>query len=575
MKILGTKINNGLGLGKCYYINNKSITISNKKIEECDAAKEVQNVYRNIDKLIEMYEDIIKKTDSNIIRDLSTFNKTVLGSSALKKRINNLVKDKLYNSNYAINDYFNEKAKVLDQTENPYLKERIMDVLDLRDRLIRINSGIKEVDISSVDEDIVLVGKEITPTTLLSNDLTHVKGLIAEIGGKTSHIAILATSLGIPAVFGVDAKFKKNELLFVNADNGTIENNLNNEQLEAIQGEMIKAESLKKEFNKYKTQKVTTKDNKSFDICINTGDLLDLNRMDEYEFDGVGLFRSEFLYLNKVAAPSEDYLFNVYKSFAEKLGSKPLIVRTLDIGGDKQCPFINIKDEMNPFLGLRAIRYCLEDTEIFKTSLRAILRASAYGNVMIMYPMISSLDDVIEANKILNEAKKELELENIKFNKKIKVGIMVEVPSVAVMAEQIIKYVDFYSIGTNDLVQYSLAVDRINSNVGKYYNTYNPAVLRLIQNTILSTKKSKRKFTGLCGEFAADPLGIILLVGLELDEFSVNIGSLPRVKKYISMLNYKETKKFVRQLLNSPSAIEIEKELEKFAKKTYGKFYLR
>ena len=277
--------------------------------------------------------------------------------------------------------------------------------------------------------------------------------------------------------------------------------------------------------------------------------------------------------MNKQVPPTEEYLFNVFKNFAEKLGDKKVIIRTLDIGGDKKCSYIDIPKEENPFLGYRAIRYCIDNKELFKTLLKAILRASVYGNISIMYPMISSLEDIKACNAILNEAKSDLDGEEKIYNKNINVGVMVEIPSIAVCAEEIIKYVDFFSIGTNDLVQYTLAVDRVNPHVSKYYNWFNPGVIKLIKNTIDSTKKYENKFTGMCGELAADPLGIILLVGLGLDEFSVNINSVNKVKKLISLLNYEDTNKFVNELLELDSSLEIEKKLDEFAKKNFGKYY--
>ena len=267
------------------------------------------------------------------------------------------------------------------------------------------------------------------------------------------------------------------------------------------------------------------------------------------------------------------YLFEVYKSFATKLNGKQMIIRTLDIGGDKKCPYIEIGDEANPFLGYRAIRYCLDHKDFFKTSLKAILRASAFGNIAIMYPMISSIEEIRKANLILEEAKQELKNDNINFNENIKVGVMVEIPAVAAMADMIIEEVDFFSIGTNDLVQYSTAVDRGNPKISKLYEWFNPGVIRLIKNTIDATKKYDNKFVGMCGEMAADPLGIVLLVGLGLDEFSVNINTVKKAKKYISLLSKKETEEFVKALLDLKTVKEIEERLNKFAEEKYGKFY--
>ena len=364
---------------------------------------------------------------------------------------------------------------------------------------------------------------------------------------------------------------KNDELIFIDGNKGFVENDLNNDKIKIIKDKIQVELELKKELDDIKEAKTT--DGYIFDVCSNTGDLTELERLDSIPLDGVGLFRTEFLYLNKTTPPTEDYLFEVYKKFVEKLNHKQMIIRTLDIGGDKKCPYIDIKDEANPFLGYRAIRYCLDHKDFFKTSLRAILRASAFGNIAIMYPMISSIEEIRQANLILEETKEELTKENIKFNKDIKVGVMVEIPAIAAMADMVIPEVDFFSIGTNDLVQYTTAVDRGNTTISKLYQWFNPGVIRLIKNTIEATKKYDNKFVGMCGEMAADPLGIILLVGLGLDEFSVNMNMVKRTKKYISLLDKKETENFVKTLFDLKTVKEIEDKLNEFAKLKYGKYY--
>ena len=411
-----------------------------------------------------------------------------------------------------------------------------------------------------------------TANVLLTDNLKYIKGIVSELGGKTSHIGILTTSLGIPSVFGIDVKsLKNNELIFIDGNKGIVETELNENRLIEVQEKIASELELAKELDDVKEARTT--DNYLFEVSANTGDLTELERIGEIPLDGIGLFRTEFLYLNKTTPPTEDYLFEVYKSFATKLNGKQMIIRTLDIGGDKKCPYIEIGDEANPFLGYRAIRYCLDHKDFFKTSLKAILRASAFGNIAIMYPMISSIEEIRKANLILEEAKQELKNDNINFNENIKVGVMVEIPAVAAMADMIIEEVDFFSIGTNDLVQYSTAVDRGNPKISKLYEWFNPGVIRLIKNTIDATKKYDNKFVGMCGEMAADPLGIVLLVGLGLDEFSVNINTVKKVKKYISLLNKKETEEFVKALLDLKTVKEIEERLNKFAEEKYGKFY--
>lgn len=577
MKYLGNKVGNGLALGKVYIINTKipelkvqKLTTDEELTKEKEALKEVLN------SVVKDYEELETNAVSEDIKQLCNFYKILLNSKSLITSMEEVIDEEKCDKLNAITKVMKRKAEELSLVDNAYLKERSKDIEDVTNKLIRKALGIKEVDLSILTEDTILVSEEIPPSVLLSNNIDHVKGIVSEIGGKTSHVAILASTLGIPSVFGIKEISKTltdGELIYVNGNEGFIENNLTDTNINAIKEKIKKEELLKASLQEMKDKESLTKDNKSLEITANAGDLSELDKLLEVNSDGIGLFRTEFLFLNRSTAPEEDYLFNVYKTFAEKLNGKPLIIRTLDIGGDKKCPYIDIGEEQNPFLGYRAIRYCLDNKEFFKVSLRAILRASNYGNVMIMYPMISSLEEVYKANEILDEAKRELASKNIPFNKNIKVGIMIEVPSAAVISDILIDEVDFFSIGTNDLIQYTVAVDRLNPTVSNLYSFYNPGVIRLIKKTIDSSRDKKDKFVGMCGEMAADPLAIILLVGLGLHEFSVNASMVLKVKKLISMIDSKEAEKIANKVLTLKTAKEIEAYLDSKAKKIYGKYY--
>ncbi|MDD2469668.1 MAG: phosphoenolpyruvate--protein phosphotransferase, partial [Bacilli bacterium] len=432
---------------------------------------------------------------------------------------------------------------------------------------------IKDDDWSNIDYDFILVSKEVTPSMLLSVNHKHIKGIVSEVGSKTSHVTIIAKSIGIPVVFNVEEVhriIKNNEILYIDGSEGIIINDIDSESLKTFKEEIEKYDALCSNLKEMLEKQAKTKDHKNYEVAANVGEATDLERVININADGVGLFRTEFLYLNRDNPPSEEMQFNIYRSFATALADKKVIIRTIDIGGDKKAPFIDIPPESNPFLGYRAIRYCLDNRDIFKTQLRAILRASKYGNVMIMYPLISSIDEVRNANAILREVMAELDEEAIFYNKEIKIGIMVEVPSVAVMADLFIDEVDFFSIGTNDLVQYTMAVDRTNSKVKELYDPFNPAVIRLIKKTIDSKKDGK--FVGLCGEMAADPRYIIILVGLGLDEFSVNVNSVLKVKKYISLLNYEECKRIVDHILTLKTGVKVESYLDSYAKEAFNKY---
>ena len=577
MKYLGNKVGNGLALGKVYIINTKIPELKEKRLATLEElTKEKEELKEVLDSVVKDYEELETNAVSEDIKQLCNFYKILLNSKSLITSMEEVIDEEKCDKITAITEVMKRKAEELSLVDNAYLKERSKDIEDVTNKLIRKALGIKEVDLSILTEDTILVSEEIPPSVLLSNNIDHVKGIVSEIGGKTSHVAILASTLGIPSVFGIKEISKTltdGELIYVNGNEGYIENNLTDTNINAIKEKIKKEELLKASLVEMKDKPSLTKDNKSLEITANAGDLSELDKLLEVNSDGIGLFRTEFLFLNRSTAPEEDYLFNVYKTFAEKLNGKPLIIRTLDIGGDKKCPYIDIGEEQNPFLGYRAIRYCLDNKEFFKVSLRAILRASNYGNVMIMYPFVSSLEEVYKANEILDEAKRELASKNIAFNKNIKVGIMIEVPSAAVISDILIDEVDFFSIGTNDLIQYTVAVDRLNPTVSNLYSFYNPGVIRLIKKTIDSCLDKKDKFVGMCGEMAADPLAIILLVGLGLHEFSVNASMVLKVKKLISMIDSKEAVLIVNKVLTLKTAKEVEAYLDMEAKKIYGKYY--
>lgn len=577
MKYLGNKVGNGLALGKVYIINTKIPELKEKRLATLEElTKEKEELKEVLDSVVKDYEELETNAVSDDIKQLCNFYKILLNSKSLITSMEEVIDEEKCDKITAITKVMKRKAEELSLVDNAYLKERSKDIEDVTNKLIRKALGIKEVDLSTLTENTILVSEEIPPSVLLSNNIGHVKGIVSEIGGKTSHVAILASTLGIPSVFGIKEISKTltdGELIYVNGNEGFIENNLTDTNINVIKEKIKKEELLKASLVEMKDKESLTKDNKSLEITANAGDLSELDKLLEVNSDGIGLFRTEFLFLNRSTAPEEDYLFNVYKTFAEKLNGKPLIIRTLDIGGDKKCPYIDIGEEQNPFLGYRAIRYCLDNKEFFKVSLRAILRASNYGNVMIMYPFVSSLEEVYKANEILDEAKRELASKNIPFNKNIKVGIMIEVPSAAVISNILIDEVDFFSIGTNDLIQYTVAVDRLNPTVSNLYSFYNPGVIRLIKKTIDSVKDKKDKFVGMCGEMAADPLAIILLVGLGLHEFSVNASMVLKVKKLISMIDSKEAEEIANKVLTLKTAKEVEAYLDGEAKKIYGKYY--
>jgi phosphotransferase system enzyme I (PtsI) len=570
MEYNGVGVSKGKSIGKAVIIHD--VQIKKNNIEITDSSSELEKVTTSFASLTNEYNEIIKKgnKESKIVSLVETYKLIVSSPSLLAK-----VKKNIINNNYtaaaAVDEALSDREKKASLLSSDYAKGRSLDMRSIKDRIVKKIFGIEEVDLSHIDYDFIIVSKEVTPSMLLSASPKYIKGVISEIGSTTSHVAILSKNLGIPAVFGISniaTLIQDDEFLYLNGNNGTIINKINNDLLSKYIAEVNIYYEFNKMLNDMISKPTQTKDGKNFEVASNIGDMNDLDRVIKVNPDGVGLFRSEFLYLNRDIQPTEDLQFNVYKSFAVSLKAKPLIIRTIDIGGDKKTPFFDITNESNPFLGYRAIRYCLDHKDLFKTQLRALLKASYYGNVMIMFPMISSMEELQHAKAILNEAKKELDQEKTPYNKHIKVGIMVEVPSVAVMIDMFIEEVDFCSIGANDLVQYTLAVDRTNASVSKLYDAFNPSVIRLIKNTIDSKKGDK--FVGMCGEMAADPLYIIILVGLGLNGFSVNVNSVLKVKKYISLLNYESCKKVVEHILTIKTGEKIKKYLENYAKDVFN-----
>lgn len=360
-----------------------------------------------------------------------------------------------------------------------------------------------------------------------------VLGIATNLGGKTSHTAIIARALEIPAVLGlgdITSKVKEGDLLIIDGENGTVVVNPDEETLKSYEEKMKKNNEEKTELLQYKYTKITNKNGKQIEIAANIGRIEEVDLALKYGADGIGLFRTEFLYMDKKFLPTEDEQFETYKYVLEKMDGKPVIIRTLDVGGDKQIPYLNLEKEQNPFLGLRAIRLCLNRIDLFKTQLRALLRASVYGNLRIMFPMISGLEELKEVKKILKEVEEELSFKGIKYSKEYKLGIMIEVPSAAIISDLLAKEVDFFSIGTNDLIQYTLAVDRMNQNVSHLYQALHPAIIRLIQ-IVIDNAHNEGIWVGMCGEMASDINIAKKLLEMGLDEFSVSPSNILKLRK--------------------------------------------
>jgi phosphotransferase system enzyme I (PtsI) len=420
--------------------------------------------------------------------------------------------------------------------------------------------GIVQADLSSLDDDVIIIADDLTPSDTAQMDKKRVMGFATNIGSRTSHTAIMARSLEIPAVLGlcdITDTVKTGDLMVVDGLTGKVCINPTIEQLASYENEKQKYQDYLKELEELKDLDAVTLDGRKIELVGNIGEPNDVAGVLKNGGVGVGLYRTEFLYMNSDVMPSEEKQFAAYRSVLEAFPNGPVVIRTLDIGGDKKLPYLPMDEELNPFLGLRAIRLCFKEVGLFKTQLRAILRASVYGHAHIMFPMISSITEVRQAKTILFDCMKELESEQVAYDKDVKVGVMIEIPSAAIAADIICKEVDFFSIGTNDLCQYTLAVDRMNQEVSYLYDPFNPAILRLIKQVTATSDKKENFFTGMCGEMAGDPAAAVVLLGLGLYEFSMSALAIPQIKKIIRSVRYEEAKAIAETALNLETGEEI------------------
>ncbi|MGE5678734.1 MAG: phosphoenolpyruvate--protein phosphotransferase [Pseudomonadota bacterium] len=463
------------------------------------------------------------------------------------------------NAAYAVKKAADFFVSLMEQIEDAYMRERAADIRDVSDRLIRNLTGIPTDGLKQIKSPVIIVANDLTPsdTAMMSKEL--VLGFVTDIGGGTSHTAIMAKSLGIPAVLGlgdISNKVGNGENIIIDGSKGIVIVDPDPGQEMEYKQKLSEYKRKKEKYLETAAYSAVTKDGRRVEISGNIGTPADMEGVLANGGEGIGLFRTEFLYMNRNSMPGEQEQFEEYRKVAAGMKGKPIIIRTLDIGGDKKLPYLKLPEEMNPFLGWRAIRICLDMKDMFMTQLRAILRASAYGNIMIMFPMISGIDEVREAKAVLSEARLELKNAGIQFNEDIKVGIMVEIPSAAMTADKIAREVDFFSIGTNDLCQYSLAVDRMNPKVSKLYQPLHPGVLRLIKN-VIDASHNQGKFTGMCGEMAGSVEAAVILLGLGLDEFSTSAAAIPVIKNVIRQVSYEKSIEIARQALEMETPAEV------------------
>ena len=451
-------------------------------------------------------------------------------------------------------------SAMFDAMDDPYFKGRAADIKDVGTRILHNLLGVPMVDISHLDEDTIILAEDLAPSDTATMDKAHVKGFATDIGSRTSHTAIMARSLEIPAVLGLDditTAVKDGDTIIVDGSEGVVIVDPTDEEIAEYKSKKEAYEAYRAELAGLKDQPAETKDGHRVEIVGNIGSPSDVEGVLDNGGEGVGLYRTEFLYMNSEVMPDEEKQFAAYKTVIESFKDGAVIIRTLDIGGDKKLPYLPMEEELNPFLGLRAVRLCFQKEDMFKTQLRAILRASAFGKARIMFPMVGNVDEVKQAKALVKACMTELDAEGKAYDKDIEIGVMIEIPSAAVTADIIAEEAAFFSIGTNDLCQYTLAVDRMNQNVSYLYDPLHPAILRLVKNVIDASVAKEGCFTGMCGEMAGDPYATLILLGMGMHEFSMSASSIPQIKKIIRSVTFEEAKAIADEALSMTSSAEI------------------
>ncbi|CAA3728771.1 Phosphoenolpyruvate-protein phosphotransferase of PTS system [Staphylococcus aureus] len=483
----------------------------------------------------------------------------VLDDPELIQPIQDKIKNENANAATALTDVTTQFVTIFESMDNEYMKERAADIRDVSKRVLSHILGVELPNPSMIDESVVIVGNDLTPSDTAQLNKEFVQGFATNIGGRTSHSAIMSRSLEIPAIVGtksITKEVKQGDMIIVDGLNGDVIVNPTEDELIAYQDKRERYFADKKELQKLRDADTVTVDGVHAELAANIGTPNDLPGVIENGAQGIGLYRTEFLYMGRDQMPTEEEQFEAYKEVLEAMGGKRVVVRTLDIGGDKELSYLNLPEEMNPFLGYRAIRLCLAQQDIFRPQLRALLRASVYGKLNIMFPMVATINEFREAKAILLEEKENLKNEGHDISDDIELGIMVEIPATAALADVFAKEVDFFSIGTNDLIQYTLAADRMSERVSYLYQPYNPSILRLVKQVIEASHK-EGKWTGMCGEMAGDETAIPLLLGLGLDEFSMSATSILKARRQINGLSKNEMTELANRAVDCATQEEV------------------
>ena len=567
--VSGILVSPGIAFAKALLLKEEPIVINNRQILDNKIDAEIERFKEARQKSSEQLNAIMERAKTTLGEDKAAIFEghiMLLEDEDLEQEVISRIQSKHSSADAAVQSVFETQAKELENLDDEYLKERAADIRDIGKRLLKNILGIEIVDLSAISQPCILVATDLTPSETAQLNLDMVLGFITDAGGRTSHTSIMARSLEIPAIVGTSnatQAIKQGDFVILDAINNAIYINPDHTTEEKLKQVQAKYIADKEELAKLKDLPAVTLDGHQVEICANIGTVRDIAGADRNGYEGVGLYRTEFLFMDRDAYPNEEEQFKAYKEVAESTNGLSIIVRTMDIGGDKDVPYMHLPKEENPVLGWRAIRICLDRKEILHAQLRAILRASAFGKLRIMFPMIISVEEIRILKSEINILKEQLTAEGKTFDKEIEIGVMIETPAAAVIARHLAKEVDFFSIGTNDLTQYTLAVDRGNELISHLYNPFSPSVLTLIKNVIDASHK-EGKWTGMCGELAGDERATILLLGMGLDEFSMSAVSIPKIKKLIRNTNYEEAKKFAETALEKATAKEITDLIEKY-----------
>ncbi|WP_138417754.1 phosphoenolpyruvate--protein phosphotransferase [Aquibacillus sediminis] len=567
--VIGIAASKGIAIAKAYVLATPDLSFEKKKVE--DSESEIER----LDQAIQISKQELEKIKENARKSLGdehaeifSAHLLVLTDPEMINPIQDKIKSEQVNAEAALEETANMFVDMFKAMDNEYMRERAADIQDVTKRVKAHLLGVTFPDPALIDEEVVVIAEDLTPSDTAQLNKQFVKGFTTNIGGRTSHSAIMARSLEIPAVVGTKtilSDASDGDMIIVDGIDGIVIINPSEEELASYKKKQEDFEEQKRVWAKLKDEPTVSADNVHVELVANIGTPEDVTGVINNGGEGVGLYRTEFLYMGKSELPTEEEQFEAYKSVLEQMGEKPVVVRTLDIGGDKELSYLKLPEEMNPFLGYRAIRLCIERDDIFRIQLRALLRASTYGNLKIMFPMIATLEEFRQAKAILLEEKENLKSEGYDISESIEVGIMVEIPSTAVAARQFAKEVDFFSIGTNDLIQYTMAADRMNERVSYLYQPYHPAILNLVNN-VIEAAHAEGKWAGMCGEMAGDSIAIPILLGLGLDEFSMSATSILPARTQIKDLSKEKMTSYKDDFLSMDTADEVEALIRKISK---------